>query len=140
MTTTKNRVRSTVDFTLRKTDMEISKGKSETIQDDSYSIKELLEKHTRGLDPRVSKIPIFNESELDDLDLEKFSRGDVGEKHRIANSHLGRAKEIRDQEKKEKKAADQKAADDKWAEYEKLKKEVNEQKKGKSDDKKSVPD
>lgn len=53
---------------------EKNSGKSITVQDEAYTIKELLEKHTQGLMPNVGKTPIYDYEEAtheDDITLRK---------------------------------------------------------------------
>ena len=65
------------------TDLEIPSGEDMTVPDLSYSVKEILQKFTRGVDPYISKVPQFTDIQdyegvdplLDpDFDLTDFDR------------------------------------------------------------------
>lgn len=50
-------------------DIEVPVGESETIPGQAYSVKEILTKFVRGIDPRISKEPIYTDAtEFDDID------------------------------------------------------------------------
>lgn len=44
-----------------------------TVPDDSYSIKEILERFTRGVDPMLSKLPTYDTEQDDPKNLEDAS-------------------------------------------------------------------
>jgi len=82
------RIRSTRRFALEKKDVENGGGISLTVPDDAYTIRELLEKFTNGVDPSVSKTPIYpeNDADFDDADLEEVNRMDIQERDEYRNS------------------------------------------------------
>lgn len=92
--TNKPKLRNRYGFTLRKEDMEATRGKSLTIQDDSFTIKEILEKFTRGIDPMISKVGHYpdEEPDFDDEDLEQFNKLEFSEQREIMSdtSELGK--------------------------------------------------
>lgn len=90
----KPRLRNRYDFKLKDTDMEYTKGKSLTVQDDSFTIKEILEKYTRGIDPMITKLGHFpdEEPDEDDMDLEKFNRLEIGEQNEIVKETMQKGK------------------------------------------------
>lgn len=64
--------------------------KSQTVPDQSYSIKDLLSKHVHGVDLSVSNQPIWMEMDIDDVDMEKLGQYDLFDKEQT----LVKAKEI----------------------------------------------
>lgn len=63
---------------------ETNKKPSLTIPDESYTIKELLKKHTRGMMPEgLNRNGIYLEEDAthDTLDYQKFQRMDITDKH-----------------------------------------------------------
>jgi len=62
---------------------------SETVPNDAYSIKDILEKFTRGMDPGVTRQPGGDSGvSFDSPDLEKLRNADLYEKEEFA-THLG---------------------------------------------------
>lgn len=59
---------------------------SETIQDQSMSVIEMLEKAKRGLLHDVIKDPIYEDGDIDSMDLEKVQYMDLHEKEILSNS------------------------------------------------------
>lgn len=98
--------RGGLQFVLQLSDIEPGGGGSETIQDDSYTIKDLLEKHTKGIDLGLGKVPQYAEDAThDDVDMEKFNNMDHNEKHEVAEQQRERMRELKllqDQKKKNK--------------------------------------
>lgn len=136
----KYKLRSRYNFVLTKEDMETSTMKSLTVPDETYTVKEILEKSKNGLIPSLSGKAFYMENEMDheDDDLDKFNRSDMQEKAEI----LERAREtVNTWERAEslKKAAADKVK--KAREEEQLAKKIIENyEKSKGDNKKSVPD
>lgn len=68
---------------------------SETIPNETYTIRELLEKHTRGLDMNVGREPIFGEEEAD------FDSPDLNQIHQMdlydVQEHLNKTKTLIEQ-------------------------------------------
>ncbi len=65
-------------FKLKKEHMEVNKLPSRTIQGDSYTIKELLEKHTTGILPEIERKGQYPESvNFDDIDYSKVVQMDI---------------------------------------------------------------
>lgn len=102
-------LRSRYGFKLNSHEGETFTGKSLTIQDDSMSIQELLERHQRGQELARKNGTFLDEDEdeenaLDDIDLEKFDRQDHGEKFRINRDQEQKVREAkkRIQERKDK--------------------------------------
>lgn len=83
------RIRNTIDFVLEPRDMEKGGGKSLTVQDDSFTVRELLERHTTGMELSVTKAPIYGEAdaELDGLDLEKVKQLDLFDRQELAREY-----------------------------------------------------
>lgn len=84
------RVRNSANFVFRKEDMERVSGKSSlTVQDDSYTVREILEKYSHGVDPQVVKRGVFPEEDavLDDLDLEKVGQLDLFDRSELARDY-----------------------------------------------------
>lgn len=63
--------------------IETPTGVSETIPDDTPSIKQLLQRHMAGqdLDPGSVREPVYNDGDYDSNDLEELKRMDLSEKH-----------------------------------------------------------
>lgn len=62
-------------------------GVSETVPDDSFTIKQLMARHVRGmrLDDNVLRTPVWDaEATLDSPDVESLARMDLAEKHEYA--------------------------------------------------------
>lgn len=71
-------------YTHRPEDIEKPVGKTQTVQDQSLTVKELLNRHLQGL-PVVQKSVAWAEedNDFDDIDLEEFNRMEMDEKLRI---------------------------------------------------------
>lgn len=112
----KPKLRNRYGFTLEKKDMEFTRGKSLTVQDDSFTIKEILEKFTRGIDPMISKVGHFpddDDPDYDDEDLESFNKLEIGEQREIVEDTTTRGKNAKmklDKIKKDQENAAQEAA------------------------------
>lgn len=64
-------------------------GVSKTIPNETYTIRELLNKHTSGIMPDVQRNPIYSENAShDDLDLQKANRLDIVEKQQLQTQQL----------------------------------------------------
>lgn len=99
-------IRSKQKWVLRKTDMETNTGKSLTVQDDTMSIKEILDRYTRGIEPPIRGGEFLENDDHDDIDLEKLSRADVTEKFTVHKAQVEKvieAKKKVEKAKKEKK-------------------------------------
>lgn len=58
---------------------------SKTIVGESYTIQELLRKHTTGLMPQIAKEPIWiDDATFDSLDMQKINRADIQVKKELA--------------------------------------------------------
>lgn len=105
-------IRSKQKWVLRKSDMETNTGKSLTVQDDTMSIKDILDRYTRGIEPPVRAGEFLDNDDHDDIDLEKLGRADVTEKFSIhkeqvekvieAKKRVKQAREKREKEEKDK--------------------------------------
>lgn len=89
----RKRIRNTYDFDISKFG-EHPEGKSMTIANEAFSIKEILERWTVGLDPSVSRTVIEgdHEADFDDIDMEKLNRMDKPSQLRIHAEHLDKVK------------------------------------------------
>lgn len=87
------------EFKLTKSNMEKVRGKSQTIENDSYTVRELLEKHTQGIHPAVSKKETTSEQNatFDDLDLEKVTDMDMVETEEISKEYLQKIEDLNQQ-------------------------------------------
>lgn len=61
---------------------ETPKGVSLAIPDDSYTVRELLQKHTQGIDPAIARIPYFDE-DVDHDSLDKTKELDLFEREEL---------------------------------------------------------
>lgn len=78
---------------------------SETVPDDSYSIAEILERFTRGIQPPGIPGQWGDENaQFDDLDLEGFDRLEIPEKVEIATEFNNRMKLYQERAKAQKEA------------------------------------
>lgn len=70
------------NFELRDSDMEQNNGVGQTIEDDTYTIKELLERFTRGQIPNIQKQGVYDdEPDHESEDLSSLVRKDIHEQH-----------------------------------------------------------
>lgn len=107
-------------FKLQPKHKETPKGVSKTIQGETYSIRDLLEKHTKGiLPPAIVREPIWSEdADHDSVDYESIQRMDrtikdelkaqVRENSRKLEKDIETQKEIKAKQKAEAKAKVQK--------------------------------
>lgn len=81
----KLKIRHKGNFKLRKSDIETPKGVSITQVGETYTIQELIAKHTRGILPmHISKEPVYDDEPThDSLDREKFHRSDIELKNEV---------------------------------------------------------
>lgn len=130
MQTTKGKslvtMRNRYKYELKKADMETPIGKSMAVPDDSYTIKEILERHANGMIPAIGKDGMYDEDpDHDDIDLGELNRSDLAEKHEILEQTRSTHFKISEAKKKAdekdamakeaaKKAAIEKAAIDKY--------------------------
>lgn len=85
--------------------METNTGKSLTVQDDTISIKDILERYTRGIEPPVRGGEFLENDDHDDIDLEKLGRADITEKFTV---HREQAEKVIEAKKKVAKAKKEK--------------------------------
>lgn len=104
----KPRIRSRYDFELKKEDCETVLGKSETIQNDSFSIQDILDKFTRGIDPGIKMQGYYTDEEpdFDDEDLEKVTRQEKTEIYRTGIEATENAKNAKNTLTEQKKQAE----------------------------------
>lgn len=111
METTKSkkpRLRSSINFTLGKKDIEIPRGKSMTVPDDSFTVAEIIEKTLSGMPPAINQNYFYVEGEdpdFDDPDHEDIQRMSLDEKHTLSEeskSIQAQAKAVVESEKKKK--------------------------------------
>lgn len=78
-------------------------GESQTIPGETYSIRELLIKHTQGiLPPGIDREPIYSENQnFDSPDLQKIDRLDIVEKKEIQQQQTDIISQINEQTKKQ---------------------------------------
>lgn len=71
MTKQKIKIRTPFNYKLEKKGYEKSDPQTETIQGDSYTIKELLDKYTHGIMPQITRLGTY--PDIEDIDsLENF--------------------------------------------------------------------
>lgn len=80
-------------------DMEKRKGESLTIQDESFTIRELLVKHVQGIPVGTYREPINSEGEadFDDDDFQATSRLDIHEKELLAKKVANKQNHLKEQ-------------------------------------------
>ncbi|AXH76190.1 MAG: hypothetical protein [Microviridae sp.] len=105
------RLRSTINFQLKKKDMEQPKGKSLTIPDDTYTVSELLERHARGLPLAGRPGTFIEDTDIEDDDLEAFNRMDITDRFEAAEraGQIVREEHEHKENKKKKKEAEERA-------------------------------
>jgi hypothetical protein len=89
--------RGTNTRTPRAEDYEVPKGKSETIQDDSYTVKDIIQKHLQGIP--VGEMQGDWGDDNDDFnspDLEELQRADIQDKFRVHEEHLEKVKRAKE--------------------------------------------
>lgn len=85
--------RNPYKFVLTKKDMETPKGVSLTVQDDSYSVRDLYEKFTLGLDLGVERNAYYgDDQDHDDQDESKLAGLDLAERHELLTETKERAR------------------------------------------------
>lgn len=62
---------------------EIPVGKSLTVPDDSLSVRDFLDKFTRGTAPQIGVNPIYLDGEHDDEDMDAFTRMDFADRQEV---------------------------------------------------------
>lgn len=110
------KLRSSINFKLKKSDMETPSGKSLTVPDDSFTVQELLERNTRGL-PLTGREGVFiDDSDIEDDDLEKFNRQDITDRFETAQraGEIVRKEHEHQASKKERAKALEKENYEKW--------------------------
>lgn len=81
----------------RPEDWETPKGKTETIQDDSYTIQDILQLHAQGIYTGVKDNADWGDDneDFDAPDLEEVSRMDIQDKLRVHEEHLGKVRKAK---------------------------------------------
>ncbi|WNK13216.1 MAG: hypothetical protein [Microvirus sp.] len=78
------RLRSTLFYRLTRKDMETPRGVSLTVQDDAYTVRDLYDKFTRGIDMGLDRSVSWSEDpDHDDHDLEKLPGHDLVERQEL---------------------------------------------------------
>jgi len=100
-------------FTDRESDFEKSTvGRSQTVPDQSYTVKELLEKFTKNIDVGRVRTPIYMESDMsfDDHDVEEIQRMDVNDKDILRQENEAKLRDLKRVQDARKKKRDDAAA------------------------------
>lgn len=86
--------------------------KSMTVPDQSYSVKDLLDKSKRGIDLGIDRNPQYSAADMsyDDDDVEKVSRLDINDKHQLQLENARKLRELKREQDSRKKSRDDKAA------------------------------
>lgn len=84
-------------YSPRPKDYETPRGKSETIQDDSYSVQDILQLHAQGIYAGVRENADWGDDneDFDAPDLEEVNRMDIQDRLRIHEEHLGKVKKAK---------------------------------------------
>lgn len=80
--------RTTMTFKLGLEDIEQPKGVSMTVANETYTIRELLEKHGQGIMPDVQRNPVYLDGDIDSLDIDKVHRQDIVDKNIVKDNNL----------------------------------------------------
>ncbi|WNK13930.1 MAG: hypothetical protein [Microvirus sp.] len=81
-------------FRVTKKEMETPRGVSLTVQDDSYSVRDIFEKFTSGQDLGLDRNTFFSEeADHEDHDLEALGRMDISERGLLLEETKRRAQE-----------------------------------------------
>lgn len=81
------KIRNASNFKLTPADVESGGGLSMTVPDESMSVRTILEKFSRGMDPGLSKDPVYGDENFDSPDMEKLRDSDLVDKEEFAQ-HL----------------------------------------------------
>ncbi len=96
-------------FHYKKSQFSKNTGASITIPGETYTIRELLIRHTNGLEPMVTKSPIWQENAThDDLDLQKTHSLDLTERDEIKQQQKSIIDSIHSQQNEKTKQLEQK--------------------------------
>lgn len=75
----------------------ISNLKSETVKDETYTIRQLVERAQQGLYPVTARESVWSENpNIDDYDLEKVHRMDLAEKQEVMEQTRERVQQLQD--------------------------------------------
>ncbi|AXH73437.1 MAG: hypothetical protein [Microviridae sp.] len=85
-TKSKTKLRSRYGFELQKKDMETPKGVSVTVPDDSYSVRELLDRHQKGLAFGIQRLGQFDD--IDDEDFDALDMNDLQNQEMYEKSEI----------------------------------------------------
>lgn len=103
------------NWKLRKHQMETPRGVSQTVPDDSYTIRDLIKKYAGGLDPGVTKLANHNgeddDVDFDDVDFASEARQDIADVHDTLRRQAERQKTLLQQMEERKKKASEKTDD-----------------------------
>lgn len=82
---------------------EINNSPTMTIPDQTMSMRELVQRYTRGL-PLDQKTPVYvtDEENIDDLDMVDFKRLDLSERQEIREKYANELEEIQNRQKQQK--------------------------------------
>lgn len=117
------RITSIIDWRLKAKPkhMEFPTGESMAIPDQSYSIKDLVKKMARGVDPAISKVATYggedDEVDFDDIDLNQAQHADLADTDEIKQAAqrqlllLQQMQEAKNQQENSAKKASEKATD-----------------------------
>lgn len=94
-------------------DVEWNDGTTQTIEDDTYSIRELVERFTKGQYPLVQKQGIYDEDpDHDSEDLSALTRKDIFEQQQYIGDTFSKQKEILEQQKQKSQSKKYKTQED----------------------------
>lgn len=113
------------NFKLQVRDVESPKGKSMTIQDDSYTVQEILEKFSVGELSGVVREPLFQEgASHDSVDLRQVMTSDLIDRMELLEDVKERQREL---SRKQKQAQEDFEADEKQRQEEKHQQEIKDE-------------
>lgn len=113
------KLRSTQNYKPRKQDRETIKGKSLTVPDDSYTIREIIERSQNGFPVDIKAdagYPFENQDDFEADDIEAIQRMDLAEQHETLQRIRAKRQDLEEELKTKK-------SDKKAKELEQLKKE-----------------
>lgn len=102
--------RSTLEWKPKASDMETPVGVSVTVPDDSYTVSELLKKHSQGLALNIQKLGQFDDlgdDEYDSEDMNQFQNLDLAERKEKADKARRHIDNVKEAQKKAKKASEE---------------------------------
>lgn len=95
------KLRNPYTFKLEKKDIETPTGKSLTIENEALSITEILNKWTHGIDPMLSRNPLFmDDTEHEDPDMNEVMHMDVTDRAEVATTAGETYKSVKEELKK----------------------------------------